>query len=79
MINEQFIVGGTSIAIGLLSVAAGASNLDAFYQVTKIKWIETRGGRALARTAYAMVGVTLIALGIAIAMGYAPNSAANSS
>ncbi len=74
MINEQLFVAGTSIALGMLSVAAGASNLDVFYQVTKVKWIEACGGRRLARAAYAMIGVTLIGLGIAITMGFAPNS-----
>jgi len=78
MNHEQFFVGGTSIALGVLSLAAGASNRDAFFQFTKIKWIETRGGRTLARATYAIVGVTLIGLGIAIAMGFAPNSSAAS-
>ena len=79
MTHEQLFVGATSIALGVLSVAAGASNLDVFFQFTKIKWIEMRGGRALARATYAMVGVTLIGLGIAIAMGFAPNSSVTSS
>ena len=78
MTHEQLFVGGTSIALGVLSVAAGASNLDVFFQLTKIKWIETCGGRALARTTYAAIGVTLIDLGIAIAMGFAPNASATS-
>ena len=79
MNNEQFLVGGTSILIGLLSVAAGASNLDIFFHATKMKWVEGRGGRTLARAIYAMIGVSLIGLGIAIAMGFAPNLSANSS
>ena len=79
MTNEQLFVGGTSIALGMLSVAAGASNLDVFYQMTKLKWIESRRGRTIARATYAMIGVTLIGLGIAIAMGFAPNSSVNSS
>lgn len=78
MSHEQLFVGGTSIVLGVLSVAAGASNHEAFFQLTKIKWIEKRGGRAMARATYALVGVTLIGVGIAIAMGFAPNSSAAS-
>ncbi len=78
MTHEQLFVGGTAIALGVLSVTAGASNLDVFFQMTKIRWIETCGGRTLARATYAMIGVTLIGLGIAIAMGFAPNSSLTS-
>lgn len=79
MIHEQLFVGGISIALGVLAIAAGASNLDVCFQLKKIQWIESRGGRGLARVTYAMLGVTLIGLGIAIAMGFAPNSSAASS
>ena len=74
MNHEQLFVGGTAIALGLVSVAAGISNQDVFFQLTKIKWIEALGGRPLARAAYALIGLTLIGLGIAIAMGFGPNS-----
>jgi len=74
--HEQIFVGGTSIALGAISIAASASNHEAFFQLTKIKWIEMRGGRSLARAIYALIGVTLVGLGVAIAMGFAPNSSA---
>mgnify|MGYP006966876820 CR=1 FL=1 len=79
MTTEQIFVGGIAIAIGLLSVVAGASNLDIFFQAKRFKWIETRGGRPIARALYAMIGVTLIGLGVAIAMGFAPNASVTSS
>ena len=79
MTIEQMFVGGTSIALGLLSIAAGASNLDIFFQAKKFKWIETCGGRTLVRAVYAMIGVTLIGLGVAIALGFAPNFSVTSS
>lgn len=78
MTHEQLFVGGTSIALGVLSLAAGASNREVFFQLTKIQWIETRGGRGLARLTYALVGIVLIGLGIAIAAGFGPNSSAAS-
>jgi hypothetical protein len=73
---EQLFVGGTAILLGALSIVAGASNRDVFFQSTKIKWIETLGGRPLARAIYALIGVSLVGLGVAIAMGFAPNSSA---
>ncbi len=79
MSSEQIFVGGAAIALGLLSVAAGASNLDIFFRAAKMKWVEARGGRVLARALYAMIGLTLIGLGIAVAMGFGPNVSTNSS
>ena len=76
---EQLFVACTSIVLGVLAVAAGASNRDVFFQLAKMKWIESRGGRPLARATFAFIGVTLIGLGIAIAMGFAPNASAASS
>jgi len=73
---EQLFVGGVAVVLGTLAIAAGVSNRDAFFQATKIKWIETFGGRPLSRSIYALLGLTLIGLGIAIAMGFAPNSSA---
>lgn len=77
MSHEHLFVGGTSIVLGVLSVAAGATNHEPFFQLRKIKWIETRGGRTMARATYAILGITLIGLGIAIAMGFAPNASAS--
>ncbi len=74
---EQVFVGSTSIVLGLFSLAAGLSNREIFFQPRKIKWIEKWGGRPLARATYALLGAALIGLGIAIAMGFAPNAGAS--
>lgn len=73
---EQLFVGGISILLGTLALVAGASNREIFFELKKIRWIEGLGGRMLARATYALLGLVMIGLGIAIAMGFAPNSSA---
>ncbi len=73
---EQLFVGSTAVILGLVALVAGATNREFFFRFAKIRWVERRGGRGAARATYAVIGVTLISLGIAIAMGFAPNASA---
>ena len=70
---EELFVGVVAIALGVLAVAAAIGNWDCCFQSAKVRWIETLGGRRTARAIYAFVGVALIVLGVAIALGFGPN------
>ena len=70
---EELFVGGVAIALGALAVAAAIGNWDRCFQSAKVRWIETLGGRRTARAMYALVGIALIVLGVAIALGFGPN------
>jgi hypothetical protein len=64
-------VGAVSAIAGSLGVAAGVGNWEACYQLTKIRWLVNRVGRERARLIYIGGGLFFIALGIAIACGFA--------
>jgi hypothetical protein len=71
---EHLFVGGVSITLGMTAIVVSIGNWDACYRLAKIRWIESWGGRRAARWSYALIGVALIALGIAIATGFGPNA-----
>jgi hypothetical protein len=71
---EHLFVGGVSIVLGMTAVVVSIGNWDACYRFTKIRWVESWGGRWAARWTYALIGIALIALGIAIALGFGPNA-----
>lgn len=70
---EEVFVGGVSVALGVLAVLAAIGNWDCCFQLAKVRWLETFGGRRATRAVYALVGAALIVLGVAIALGFAPN------
>lgn len=51
-------------AFGLAAIVAALTNNETAFQSKRVQWIEKRWGRNAARTAYAVVGVLLIALGV---------------
>ena len=78
MILADVFVGSVAVVLGVLAVAAAAGNWDRCYQFAKIRWLESMAGRGVARAAYAAVGVALILLGVAIALGFGPNKSRRS-
>lgn len=73
--NEDIdkLVGGIAIVLGALALLTAIFNWDACFQILKIRWLDSRWGRGAARLLYAALGIALIALGCAIAMGFGPN------
>jgi hypothetical protein len=69
---EAIFVGAISVLLGLIGVIAAVANRDVCYQLEKIRKLEQRAGRSSARAVYAVVGVVLICLGIAIGLGVRP-------
>lgn len=72
MTPEEMFVGGVSVAIGVIAVIISIGNWDRCYRLSKVRWIEPIGGRTAARWTYAIGGVLLIMLGVAIAAGFGP-------
>ena len=76
MLPQDYFVGGVAVFLGSFALVGALLNLDWYYQLKKARRIETRLGRRGARWFYALLGLGLIALGIAIACGFSPNKAA---
>jgi hypothetical protein len=69
MNHEQLFVGAVAIALGIGGLIGAIANWDPYYRLHKVRWIEKVGGRWCARLVYAVLGIGLIVLGVAIAMG----------
>ena len=69
MIGEQFFVGAVAFLLGLLALLASVHNHDRYYQLPKIRWIVDRWGRTAARVCYALLGVSLLGLGVFVWLG----------
>ncbi len=70
----DMFVGVVAVALGLAILLSSATNWQNAYRLRKTRWLEARLGRSGARVVLAVLGVALIALGVAIAMGFAPNA-----
>jgi len=73
MNHEEMFVGAVSIALGVAAVVAAVGNRDSYYRLDKVHWLENVLGRRAARMVYGFVGMLLIVLGVAIALGFGPN------
>ena len=69
---EDLLVGGVSMVIGGVALAAAIGSWEWFYQLRIAQRIESAWGRGLARLYYAVVGCLLIVLGAAIMWGFKP-------
>lgn len=69
MIEEHVFVGAVSIILGGVLLAAAVFNWDWCYELHKSRWVEWLCGRLGARIFFALLGLGLIALGLAIALG----------
>lgn len=72
---EELFVGSVAIALGLLALAAGVLSWQAAFELRTIQRLERRCGRNVTRAILALAGLALIALGVAIALGFGPNKA----
>ena len=70
---DDVFVGCVACGIGLTALVAAIGNWEASFRLRAARLVEQRWGRTAARTAYALLGVTLITLGVAIALGFGPN------
>lgn len=65
----DLLVGGVSILLGILAIGAALLNWSSSYTLWVARNIVDRLGRGYARVFYALLGVALIGLGVAIALG----------
>jgi hypothetical protein len=73
MIHEDLFVGSVAIVIGAFALVAAVLNWDWYYQLDKARWLESWCGRSGMRVFYGLLGIVLIMLGSAIAMGFSLN------
>lgn len=59
--------------LGVFVASAAIFNWNHFYQLKKAQWVESWWGRRGARYFFALVGLSLIVLGSAIAIGKMPS------
>ena len=76
MTYQDVFVGSVAIALGVVGMLASICNWELCYRSWKTEWIESVGGRMAARAVYGLLGLGLISLGIAVALGFAPNKSA---
>ncbi len=69
MARERFFMMSVAAVLGLLALIAAVHNHDAYYRLPKARFIESLGGRIAARLAYALLGLVLIGLSVAIFRG----------
>lgn len=67
-------VGGVAIVLGMIVLVGGGGNFSWWFELRKARWLESRLGRQAARVLFALFGIMLILLGLAIACGFSPNT-----
>ena len=70
MVDRDMLVGFLTIVLGSVVVLAAIFNWQWYYDLRKARWVESMCGRQGARIVFAVLGVALIVLGGAIAVGY---------
>lgn len=75
MVEADILVGAVAIAIGSVVMLAAVFNWQWYYDLQKARWVESFFGRKGARLVFALLGLSLIVLGSAIAIGILRRSA----
>ena len=68
--HEDLFVGFVAVAVGLFLVGCAVANWQWYYSLWSAQWLQRLFGRWGARCFHTLLGLGLIALGIAIALGY---------
>ncbi len=67
---EDLFVGIVAISIGLFLICSAVVNWNWFYSLRTARWLQQLFGKNGARLVHVLLGLILIALGTAIALGY---------
>ena len=70
MNRQDVFMAGLALLLALLAIGAAMHNRDRYYRLPKVRWIDQRWGRGVARVVYAVMGLLLLALGILIMSGW---------
>jgi hypothetical protein len=73
MAIQDVFVGTVSVGVGLSALLSAVFNWDWSYRFWMARWVESRFGRRGARIFYTILGALMVALGVAIALGFGPN------
>jgi small neutral amino acid transporter SnatA (MarC family) len=68
--HEDAFVGTVAVALGLFLLTCAVTNWPWYYSFRSAQWLRRWLGRRGARVFHALLGLGLIALGIAIARGF---------
>ena len=67
---SDWIVGGAAILVGCAIGGRALLSMDRAAEYPKVRWLEGRIGRPATRLFLVAVGIGLIILGVAIALGW---------
>jgi small neutral amino acid transporter SnatA (MarC family) len=70
MNRQDILMAAIALVLALLAFKAALGNRDHYYRLPKVRWIDERWGRRAARVWYAVMGLLLTALGVAILSGW---------
>jgi len=70
MNRQDLLMAAVALLLALLAFRAALGNRDHYYRLPKVRWIDERWGRKIARVWYAIMGLVLAALGVAILSGW---------
>jgi len=70
MNRQDILMAVVALLLACFAFAAAIRNRDQDYRLRKIRWIDQRWGRRTARLVYAVMGLLLAALGLAILCGW---------
>lgn len=69
MNRQDLCMGSLTLILAWLAIGAAIHNRDSYYRLPKIRWIDERWGRRVARSVYFVAGLLLALLGILILSG----------
>lgn len=70
MNHQDLLMAVVALLLASLAWVAAVRNRDCDYRFRKIRWIDQRWGRRTARLVYVVMGLLLVALGLAILCGW---------
>ena len=70
MNRQDIFMAVLALSLALLAFMAAVQNRDQYYRLPKVRWVDERWGRKSARVVYAIAGMVLAALGVAILCGW---------
>jgi hypothetical protein len=65
----DWFVGSVAIVVGLVTLYGAIAQPTNFYELPKIRWFERQYGRSATRALLGAIGVLMLVLGVAIALG----------
>lgn len=70
---EELLVGSLAMGLGIFSIMAAVFQWDWVFRLPKVRLIEARFRRRGAKYFYLSLGCLLLAIGVAIAVGWRPS------